>query len=290
MLLSRVRSLISQLGSPSGSNPKAASKSALVPLTGWDPHPVPCPLLDTLSDSQLEELNGSLDFNCFTVDGRGRRFGMPANPHKRAAPQQIPDYRVCLLDEAVDLKEKTVLEVGCFEGVHTIALSQRSRSVLGVDSRIGNIVKAAVRTHFYEQKPRLMVFDLETLERPYPEWMRVDVVFHVGVLYHLTDPVRHLQALAECVTDTILLDTHVAREDQLDSSYQVDGIAWRYHHYREGSYQTPFAGMANHAKWLLEGDLHRVLVEAGFVELKSLETRDERNGRRILLLARKRVA
>lgn len=262
-------------------------KRSLLPLKGWEPPPAPVALIDRLTDQQLEELNGLLDFNCFTVDGQGRRFGLPAGENKRNTPQDIPDRRVALLDEVVGLKGKRVLEVGCFEGVHTIALAQRAGSVVALDSRVGNVVKTMVRAAFYEQHPRVMVYDLEKLKSPAPVWMEANVAFHVGVLYHMTDPVRHLKILCAGVSDAILLDTHVAREDQLNAEYEVDGRLWRCCRRKEAGYRAAFAGMGDHAKWLLEADIHGVLKEAGFAEIKSIETRDERHGKRILLIARR---
>jgi len=264
----------------------AEDKHALQ-FKGWPPSPTPLPLLDMLSDEQLDEINHLLDFNCFTVDGRGRRFGLPAGPKKRRKPQEIPDRRITQLDEMVGLKGKRVLEVGCFEGVHTIALAQRARSVLALDSRVENVVKTIVRTAFYDLHPRIMAYDLEKLSSPIPEWLDVDVLFHVGVLYHLSDPVRHLKLMLEGVSQAILLDTHVARESQLNAEYLSDGRTWRYYKYGEKGYGAVFAGMKDHAKWILEEDLNTVLKEAGFSNIQKLEERDEKNGKRIYLIAQR---
>ncbi len=282
MLRDGIRTLLKQWKAP-----PLVDKHSLA-LKGWPTPSAPVPLLDMLTDDQLEEMNGILDFNCFTVDGRGRRFGLPAGLNKRVTPQSIPDRRVVLLDEAVGLKDKRVLEVGCFEGVHTIALAQRAKAVVALDSRVENVVKTIVRTSFYEQHPRVVVFDLEKLASPFPAWIQAEVAFHVGVLYHLSDPVGHLRTLAECVSETILLDTHVATEAQLNGEYEVAGRKWRYFKFKEDGYQAVFAGMKDHAKWLLESDLHQVLKEAGFTDIEPVETRAERNGKRVLLIARRK--
>ena len=72
------------------------------------------PLVDRLTDEQLDALNGLLEWNCFTVDSRGRRFGWPANKDKRDVPETIPDPRIVKMHERFDLTGKRVLEVGCF--------------------------------------------------------------------------------------------------------------------------------------------------------------------------------
>jgi hypothetical protein len=294
MLRTGIRTLISQLKAPLSPAKKAAKRPVPPPhdkhalaLKGWPPSDAPVPFLDMLSDSQLEELNHILDYNCFTVDGHGRRFGLPAGAKKRRSPQEIPDRRIVLLAEAVKLANKKVLEVGCFEGVHTIALCQRAASVTALDSRVENVVKTIVRTAFYDQRPRVVVYDLEKLVSPVPQWMRADVGFHVGVLYHLTDPVRHLKLLSECLSEALLLDTHVARDEQLNAQYESEGRAWKYYRLKEEGYRAVFAGMADHAKWLSEEDLHDVLRSNGFTQITSIEQRNEKNGKRVLLLARR---
>jgi tRNA (mo5U34)-methyltransferase len=50
---------------------------------------------------------------------------------------------------------------------------------------------------------------------------------------------------------------------------------------------APFAGMKDHAKWLLEKDIISLLEFHGFTEIEITARRDERNGKRILLYAHK---
>ena len=78
--------------------------------------------VDSLGDDELRELNALLRWNCFTADVHGRRFGQRAWPGKREQPQVVPDVRIVQMNEKFGLADKHVLEVGCFEGVHTIGL------------------------------------------------------------------------------------------------------------------------------------------------------------------------
>ena len=82
-----------------------------------------------------------------------------------------------------------------------------------------------------------------------------------------------------------MLDTHVASENAKLHEYTVDGRAYRYLPYREGGREEPFAGMSDHAKWLVEEDLIAVLREAGFDKVDVAERRHERNGPRLLIYA-----
>lgn len=255
-----------------------------VAFKDWKPSVIPTPRLDELTDEQLQELDHLLDFNCFTTDSKGRRFGLPAGPKKRGSPQELPDRRVVELNRQVPLDGLHVLEVGCFEGVHTISLCLQGAQVTAIDSRVENVVKTMVRSGFYGVHPDVRVCDLETLGDTPPDWMATDVLFHVGVLYHLTDPVGHLKTILKGVRKTIVLDTHVARPEQCNGEYTTAGRTWRYFRFREQN-QHVFAGMLDHAKWLLPEDLNQLLTDAGFVTIQPIEERNENNGKRIYWIA-----
>jgi tRNA (mo5U34)-methyltransferase len=113
----------------------------------------------------------------------------------------------------------------------------------------------------------------------------IDLIHHVGVLYHLKDPVRHLLALGKLAGEGMMLDTHVAAPETAHSEYEVDGKLYRYQHYKEGGRAEVFSGMYDHAKWLLTSDIEALLRQAGFTSVRVVEERQERNGLRIMLFA-----
>ncbi len=263
------------------------AKDDLVPFSGFQANRVSTPFVDLLSDDQLKELNSILDWNAFTVDSHGRRFGLPASAKKRSAPQTIPDPRILLFDKEFDLKNKSVLEIGCFEGIHTLALANLAKSVTAIDSRVENVVKTLVRLGFFNRTARVFVCDIEKVEDSAKDFLKCDVLHHVGVLYHLLDPVRHLLALSNFVKDGIMLDTHIAEPGEVNGEYNVSGTTYKYKHYNEGGKKEVFSGMYNHAKWLLVEDIEKILRSAGFGSLNLIEKRSERNGSRILLIAKR---
>lgn len=255
-----------------------------LPPAGFPPAGIPTPELDRLSDADVAELNAMLPWNCFTVDSRGRRIGDRAWKGKRDVPQPIPDPRITRLDALVPLSERHVLEVGCFEGVHTTALCRLAKSVSGLDSRIENVVKAQVRCGLYGTRPRIFLYDLET--RPLDsEILRCDVLFHCGVLYHLSDPVSHLTEMAPLTRDAILLDTHYTKPEDATDSYVVGGKSYRYRRYGEHGKHNVFAGMVDHAKWLTLDTLLELLSSLGFSDRLDVKPREERNGPRALIIA-----
>jgi SAM-dependent methyltransferase len=244
--------------------------------------------VDILADEDLERLNELLPWHCFTVDSHGRPFGRPAWSGKRTEPEVLPDRRIALFHDRFDLSDKHVLEVGCFEGIHTIALCRLAEHVTAIDGRIENVVKTIVRCAMFDVHPDVLTYDLERAGDG-AELLRADLCHHVGVLYHLTDPVRHLREIGEWIGTGLMLDTHYARPEEVNGEYEVDGTTHRFRHFPEADRTVPFAGMASHAKWLTLEDLVAVLETSGFADVEVAERRDERNGARALIFAERRA-
>ena len=135
--------------------------------TGWPAGP--SSPVDALSNDDLTVVNELLPWQCFTVDAHGRRLGNRAWAGKREEPQPIPDPRITLMDGRWSLAGRSVLELGCFEGVHTIGLMRTGASVVALDSRVENVVKTAARCALYGCEPTVYVRDLERACR-HPGW------------------------------------------------------------------------------------------------------------------------
>jgi hypothetical protein len=266
--------------------PRRLSSNPSIPFSGYEKHLTNIPFVEHLSDGQLQELNSVLDWKAFVVDLKGRRFGNSAWTNKRSEPQEIPDYRHDLLARRIKLSDKSILEVGCFEGIHTVSLCRLAKQVIAIDSRIENVVKTIVRANFFNERPLVLTCDVETWNID-KALLRADVCHHIGVLYHLKDPVVHLQTLASMINEAILLDTHVATTADKLSIYSVKDVKYRYKTYLEGGSKDVFSGMYDHAKWLLLEDLKDLFKSIGFINIEILEERSERNGPRVLLLARR---
>lgn len=240
--------------------------------------------LESLKNEDLCRLNNLLPWSCYVLDERGRRFGKPWSVGKRGTPQRIPDRRIIELDRRFPLRDLVVLEVGCFEGVHTVALARLARRVLAADSRVENVVKTIVRCAAFRTSPEVFVWNVEEGIPKEPD-LTCDILHHVGVLYHLADPVRHLRQVLPVVKKGVMLDTHIAREESAVDNYISEGRSYRYMRYTEGGRKDPFSGMAKHAKWICEEDLVGLLHESGFSRVEVTERRPERNGPRVLIFA-----
>lgn len=268
-------------GSPSNAEFKRSFQ-----FKGFQERRIPTKFVDGLDDEALRTLNGLLDWHAFTVDAHGRRFGAPAWPGKRNEPQQIPDPRILRLHQTLDLSDQHVLEVGCFEGIHTIALCSFARRVTAVDARIENVVRTIVRCAMFGHAPTVLTCDLE--RRPLDRAvLEADVIHHVGVFYHLADPVAHLIELCTLARRAIFLDTHYAADAEATQTYESGGRSYRFRPYGEHDLSAPFAGMSSLSRWLRLDDLQQILRDGGFGRIDKLEDRAERNGPRISLLARR---
>jgi tRNA (mo5U34)-methyltransferase len=203
---------------------------------------------------------------------------------KRDQPQAVPDPRIVSLHRRFDLESASVLEIGCFEGVHTAGLCHFSGEVTAIDGRVENVVKTIVRTAMYGFRPTVFLCDVEEASQAsrLPE---ADVVHHVGVLYHLLDPAAHLVAIARLTRRVLMLDTHYAVQDDATSSYTSGGRTYRCRVYKEFGHADVFSGLSAHSRWLLLDDLVAILQRAGLANTEIVERRDERNGARVLLYA-----
>lgn len=254
------------------------------PLHGFLDATISTRFVESLSDEDLETLNQLLPWKSFTADSKGRRFGNRAWEGKREKPEHIPDARIAHMDARFQLSRKHVLEFGCFEGAHTIALCRAAAKVTAVDARIENVVKTIVRTAFFECYPTVFKCDVEQ-EADWALLPTVDVVHHVGVLYHLKDPVNHLLRLGRIAREGIMLDSHFAHPDEATEHCFVGDQRVSFKRYFEGGRQDVFSGMYDHAKWLTLDSIRYLLNWAGFGQVEVVEERAERNGPRFRLFA-----
>lgn len=254
-----------------------------IPFSGFKPSEI-VSSIDTLTDSDLIKINQTINWNCFTVDSHGRRLGSVAWGAKRIEPQIIPDPRIFKMHTRFDLHNKHVLEVGCFEGVHTLGLLEFTNKVTAVDSRIEHVIKTLIRVGLYGKQANVFKCDLDDASFDYNK-LSADFLHHVGVLYHLKDPIQHLLRFGKFVKFGLMLDTHYALDSEVTHSYIVDGREYKYKKYLEFGEKEVFSGMYDHSKWLLLEDIINCLKLGGFTKVDIVEQRQERNGPRVLLFA-----
>lgn len=262
-----------------------------ITATHLDPHPTvrriladrPAPIRQ-MSDKLLSDFNAMLPWGAISSDLNGRVIGSSWTSAKRCVQSALIDPRLEMLDAHYPIRGKHVLEVGCFEGLHTIGCLAFGATVTAIDSRMENLLKTVSRLWLYGFVADVQPWDLEDAAVPaaIPEgW---DMLHHIGVLYHQTNPAESLALLAARTRETILLDTHVA-SNRVEATNHYSALGRTFHYVRRGEASTsPFAGTRDHAKWLLVEDIEWICEQAGFKIAKS-EVRQERNGARALIWA-----
>lgn len=241
--------------------------------------------LTTLDDDTLAALNGLLPWGAMTGDTVGRIVGAAWNPNKRQTVAPLIDRRIADFDAAWPLAGRHVLEVGCFEGIHTIGCLARGARVTAVDVRMENILKTLARLWAYGLQADVRVWDLELGAPPATVPSRWDMLHHVGVLYHLTNPVEHLALALDRTDAALMLDTHVAADETAASeTCSAMGRDFRYARWEEHPV-SPFAGVRDHAKWLRVEDLEWICRDRGFTDVEVRQLRREKNGARVLIWA-----
>ena len=236
-----------------------------------------------ISDQQLEEFQQALPWDAAMRLPDGRVLGRPG---KRGSISEEGDFRVRAVAEQLGGSDSRILEVGSHEGIHTVQLAQIAREVVALEVRPKNVACALTRLFVHDvDNVKVVLGDARDID---PSFGRFDIVFHVGVLYHLLDPVEHLYALATAA-DQLLLDTHYGPPNEPGERETLDHDGRRYETYRsrEGGLSDSFSGVDDFSRWLARDSLLELVRDAGFRDVEVIDDRVERNGARITLIGRK---
>lgn len=238
------------------------------------------------SDEEMAQLNALLPWAAMTADEQGRLLGRPWSAVKRAKVHAFAEKRLNAFNAVYPLAGRHVAEFGCFEGIYTLAIILLGARVTAIDGRVENVLKTLARLWAYGETADVVLWNLEhTAPASMPaDW---EVLHHFGVLYHLSDPIGHLDEVLPRTRGALLLDTHVVDDvGQASLVYQTGGREVRYRNKPEpNAAKAPFAGMKDHAKYLVLEDLVGHIAGHGFPDVRVVSDRMERNGRRVTIWA-----
>jgi SAM-dependent methyltransferase len=179
----------------------------------------------------------------------------------------------------------TILELGCLEGGHSLALASRPgvEHVTAVDGRPDNIDRANfVKDKLGVRTVEFVLADLNLADLA--SLGRFDAIFCCGLLYHLSEPWRLVRQMS-VVAPALFLWTHYALEEE--AAQTVEGF--RVKLYREGDLAHPFSGFQLDSPWLTLGSLINLLTGCGYKSIHLIENDLEMvNGPAVTIAARKK--
>ena len=180
---------------------------------------------------------------------------------------------------------RRIVDIGCLEGYFSIECALQGADVLGIDGKLLNFKKCEfVRSVLGVKR---VTFNLNDAMKVTRELIgEFDVVLALGLLYHLEDPYAFLVNMAELCTGFVVIDTHIALEDQPKNikgdwhpelsdmrSLSFGGRLYEGRLFREFPSGTardvkdlsPTASLENnHSVWLTEDSLVCMLHDVGF--------------------------
>ncbi len=190
----------------------------------------------------------------------------------------VADPRIARLQEEISVEGKRVLELGCLEGGHSVALSRRKpRELVAVEGRPANYVRCCVvKNLFGLDNVRFRLDDVRkvSIER----YGRFDLVVAMGVLYHLPDPHVLLSNL-RALSDDVYLNTHYANDRHPRNSPEAELLTpWGRHRgrrYHEYGLADPLSGLDEASFWPYFDDLLSMCGSAGFGDCKIMARDDD---------------
>lgn len=184
------------------------------------------------------------------------RFLLGSNPQR---------LNVEALNAVLPLDGLRVFEPGCFEGAVTVDLCKLGATVDATDPRPVNVVRAFARA-LYEGVEGRCTFGLGTAEDAESPSRPYDLVWHSGLLYHLSDPVLHLQRLKGKYS-RVFLESHVLLPEPARPGFgkfnRLRGYGGRFWA-RERGWGDTLSGIDSQSFWLYRDELLRLCRDVGW--------------------------
>jgi hypothetical protein len=204
----------------------------------------------------------------------------------------IEEEDACLkyIASFLDVRDRRILEIGPFEGYHSIFLEKMGvRENIAIESRPENLRKCQrIKEKFQLNHTQFLQYDLERLYRgeDIPSFSGpFDLVFCLGVLYHLPDPGRGLEWMRS-QSSTLFLGTHYVRRNGKNSTtYSYRKKSYRGQEVAEAGIACPIAGMSPTSMHLYEDDLLRLIQDVGYSRIWMLGKDVQNHNVYITLLA-----
>lgn len=192
-------------------------------------------------------------------------------------PDERIDYAVRLFGKHGRLDGMRVLELGPLEGGHTFTLENLGASVLAIDSNPDAFLKCLITKEIAgNRNARFMLGDF--VEYMMVTEQRFDLVFACGVLYHMSDPIRAVEAMAR-VTDRCFVWTHVYDDLTYDGPTRREFVRedfptiplFRLDYGATMNAKKFWGGNRPQAAWLRKEDMLKLFRHYGFSIIEAID-------------------
>ena len=147
---------------------------------------------------------------------QGENFQLSEDIYTRGKDADVNPYRLQRLVRMItdlygSFKGLRVLDIGSFEGAHSIEFALRGSQVLGVEGRDANLAKARFAQEILGLTNVEFVKD-DVRNISVDKYGQFDVVLCSGILYHLDEPdiFTFLDSVASVVRKCAIIDTHIS--------------------------------------------------------------------------------
>jgi SAM-dependent methyltransferase len=177
------------------------------------------------------------------------------------------------------LSQCRILDLGCLEGLFAIEFALQGAEVVGIEGRETNLAKAQFAKVVLELEHLDFYLD-DVRNLSINKYGRFDVVFCLGILYHLNAPdvFKFAQAIADVCERVAVIDTHVALSSRHTENYE--GHTYQGFHYKEHDPETTqedkldrlWASLDNNESfWLTKASLYNLLLNVGFTSVMTIQ-------------------
>lgn len=216
------------------------------------------------------------------------------------------DARLKWLFQKIDVRGKSVLELGPLEAAHTYMLESAGASVLAIESNKGAFLRSLITKNYLGMKAKFLLGDFEKMDISERHF---DLVMASGVLYHMKDPIALLNAISK-TTDNLFIWTHYFEPDlskwNASLSLLFEAKKWEYEkpitqqfdslnirmvkqHYGDAIGWNGFCGGSDvYSNWIYREDLIALLRKLGFSRIDvEFDDVKHQNGPAFCLLCQK---
>lgn len=122
------------------------------------------------------------------------------------------DGRVDLIE--LDLKNKSVLDLGCFEGGHTYQFEKRGAIVTGIEADKFSFLKCLINKNTLNMKSKFLLGCANKyMEKCMLDNTQFDLIFCCGILYHMIEPVKMLNLMSK-ISNNFYIWTLIVSEEE----------------------------------------------------------------------------